>query len=79
MIFKILAFVFLVPGFIVVFAARWAVKKYGLDQKVKVDFEDKLEEEELTQYKFNKATVNLKMLGMLIALPGLALILFAFR
>ncbi|HHV98232.1 MAG TPA: hypothetical protein GXX36_01440 [Clostridiaceae bacterium] len=62
-----------------VFASRWLVSKYRLDNNIKCDFENVFSEEELKEYKFNKAVVNLKMLGMLIALPGIALILIAFR
>lgn len=76
---KILAFVFLIPGFLTVFMARWAVTKFNFDQSMKAEFEHEMNEEELTQYKFNKAMVNIKMLGMLIALPGLVLVVIAFK
>lgn len=76
---RVLAFLFLVPGFGVVFAARRIVEKYNLDKNVRSEYGDEMDEEELKQYKYNKAVVNLKMLGMLIALPGLILIMIAFR
>jgi len=76
---QIIGFIFLIPGVLLVFASRWLVRKYGLDNNVKCDFESEISEEDLKEYKFNKAVVNLKMLGMLIALPGIALILIAFR
>jgi len=76
---KVVGFVFLIPGVLLVFASRWLVRKYRLDNNVKCDFESEISEEDLKEYKYNKAVVNLKMLGMLIALPGFALILIAFR
>lgn len=79
MFLKILAFVFLVPAFGLVFAARNLVERFGLDKKVKCSFEHEMNEEELSQYCFNRAMVNLKMLGLLLSIPGLVLIVVAFR
>lgn len=78
-ILKIIAFVLLAAGFATVFAARFIVTRYNLDRNTKCSFENEMDEEELKQYKFNKATVNLKMLGMLIALPGLVLLLVILK
>ena len=79
MIFKILAFVFLIPGFGLALAAKWVVDRFRLEQKQIYEFEEEMDEEELKQYKYNKAVVNTKMLGMLIALPGLIFLIIAFR
>lgn len=79
LILKILSFVFLIPGFLTVFLARMIVNKTGLNKKMKVDFENEMTEEELEKYKFNKALVNVKMLGMLIALPGMVFLFIAFK
>lgn len=79
LILKILAFLFLIAGFGTVFAAKSLVKRFGMDEKVKCDFENEMTEDELKQYKFNRASVNLKMLGMLVSIPGLVLILIAFK
>lgn len=76
---KILTFVFLIPGVIIVFSARWIVKKYGLDKNVKCDYESEMSEDEILLYKNNKAVINVKMLGMLIALPGFIMAIIAFR
>jgi hypothetical protein len=78
-ILKIIAVLFIVAGFITVFAAKLAVKKYGLDEKSKCDFEHEMGEEELKQYKYNKAVVNLKMIGLLVALPGFVIMFIVFR
>jgi hypothetical protein len=76
---QILALVFLVAGFGTVYAARFIVNRYKLDLSTKCDFEQEMNEDELKNYKLNKAVVNVKMLGMLIALPGLVLLLVSFR
>jgi len=76
---RILAFVFLIPGILTVFGARSIVSRFKLDDNVQCDFEHEMSEEELARYKHNKATVNLKMAGMLIALPGFILFLIAFK
>lgn len=69
----ILPLIFIVPGFLVVFAARTLVKKFNLNEKTKCEFESEMSEEELADYKVNKAVVNVKMMGMLIAIPGFVL------
>jgi len=76
---KVLAFVFLVAGFAFVFAAKIIVNRYKLVEKQKCDFEHEMSEEELTKYKYDKALVNMKMWGLLIALPGVVLIFAVFR
>lgn len=79
MFLKVIGFMFFVPGVLLVFASRWLVQKCGLDNNVKCDFTSEFSEEEIKEYKYNKAVLNLKMLGMLIALPGIALLLIAFK
>lgn len=76
---KIIAGFFLITGFGTVLEAKNLTKRFSLDQKVNVMFEHEMDEEELVQYKLNKALVNVKMAGMLIALPGLILTLIAFK
>lgn len=79
LLYRILAFVFLVPGFGTVFGAGEIVKKFELDKKEKCNFENEMTEEELAEYKFTRASVNLKMIGMLIAIPGLVFVLLGFK
>jgi flagellar biosynthesis component FlhA len=79
LLLKIIAFVFLVPGFAISFGAGMIVSRFKLDQKVKVDFEHEMSEEELQKYKMNRALVNCKMLGMIITIPGLIILIVAFR
>ena len=79
LILKIIAVVLLVAGFGTVLEAKNLVKKINMEQKVKVTFEHEMDEKEMAEYKLTKATVNMKMYGMLIALPGIILTLVAFK
>ena len=76
---KIMAGVFLITGFGTVLEAKNLSKRFNMDQKVNVNFEHEMNEEEMAQYKQTKAAVNLKMYGMMIALPGVILTLIAFK
>lgn len=76
---KILAFILIAAGALLVFAARAIVEKYNLDENIKCEFEEELQEDELKIYKYNKATVNMKMIGMLVALPGFLMIVAIFK
>ncbi|MGI6776921.1 MAG: hypothetical protein ACOX7R_02500 [Acetivibrionales bacterium] len=78
-ILKILTFVFLIPGIFTIFSARWMVKKFSLDENIKCEYEDSMSENEVMLYKNNKAVINVKMLGMLIALPGFIMAVIAFK
>jgi hypothetical protein len=77
--FKIFGFVFLIPGFFIAFFAKKIVKKFNLNEKTKCDFGNEMSEDELKDYKFNKAVVNLKIIGMIVMIPGFIFVLFAFK
>ncbi|MDP4180074.1 MAG: hypothetical protein Q8942_03160 [Bacillota bacterium] len=76
---KILAVLIIVVGFLTVIGAKFIVKRFELNKKVVCNMENELSEEEVASYKFTKAVVNCKMIGMLIALPGIIMFLFAFK
>jgi hypothetical protein len=76
---KISAFIFLIPGIIMVFGAKYFVKRLGLQKNMKCDFENEMTVEELEKYKYDRAVVNFKMYGMLVLLPGIIILLIAFR
>ncbi|MFA6309514.1 MAG: hypothetical protein WC677_07230 [Clostridia bacterium] len=77
--FKIFGFIFLIPGLFIAFFAKKIVKRFNLNEKTKCDFENEMSEDELKEYKFTKAVVNVKIIGMLIMLPGFIFVLFAFK
>lgn len=76
---KVLAFIFIIAGAVIVFGARKIVSVFELDKNEKCDHADQMTEEELSLYKSNRAVVNVKMLGMLLTLPGIILILILYR
>lgn len=79
LVLKVLAFFFIIAGGAMVFGARQFVDRFGLDRNIKCDYENEMDEEEIKQYKTDKAVLNFKMLGMLAVLPGIVLILIAFK
>lgn len=79
MIIKILGFILIAIGAVIVFGARYFVKKYDLDINTKIDVDTQMDEEQQQHYKNDKAVVNLKMIGMVAALPGFVLIILAFK
>lgn len=70
---EIVSYIIIAIGFVVVYGAKTIVKKYDLAQKQKCENVGEMTEEEFEQYKLNKATVNVKMLGLVISIPGLIL------
>jgi hypothetical protein len=78
-VLKIIAGILIVSGFAIVIGAKGLVKKFNLDKKVAISNESEMGEDEARDYRFVKATVSIKLYGMLIALPGLVLTLIAFK
>ena len=78
MILKILGLVIFFAGAAMAFGAGVIVDKFHLNEKVKIDFENEMDEEEILKYKRNKAIVNFKMLGMIVSIPGIIMILRFF-
>ena len=80
-ILKIVGAVFAVAGLIVVYGAGKIVKAKKLDEKKKVDPERValLDEEQVKKFKLDQAILDVKIAGVLIALPGFVLLLIFFR
>lgn len=76
---KILAGLIIAAGFTIILAARNIVKRFGLDKKIKLENEHEMGAEEADDYKNLKATVNVKLYGALVTLPGMILTLIVFR
>lgn len=70
---EIVSYIIIAIGFVVVYGAKAIVRKFDLAQKQKCENVGEMTEEEVEQYKFNKATLNIKMLGLIISIPGLIL------
>lgn len=78
---KILGVVIALAGMVVVYAAPKIVSKYKLDEKKVIDPErvQNLNEEGVQKFKKDAAIVDVKIKGVLLALPGLIIILIMFK
>ncbi len=76
---EILSLVIMAIGFAVVYSAKVIVKKLRLAEKQKCASEDQMTEEEVQNYKDNKATFNVKLMGLAISVPGLILFIISSR
>lgn len=79
LVLKIIAFVLIIIGAIINYAAKAIANKMNLAHKVTVDEAMQLSEEELKDYKTAKAKVKVKLVGLLILLPGVLLVFYLFR
>ena len=75
---QIISIILIIIGGIFVFGSSLIVKKFNIAEKMICNFDKELSEEELIEYKNNKALVNVKMLGLLIALPGIIIMLLFY-
>ena len=76
---EILSLVIMAAGFAMVYASKAIVKKYNLAQKQSCVHADEMSAEEVEEYKYNKAVVNFKMMGLVVSIPGLVLFILCFR
>ncbi len=72
---EILSLVLMAIGFITVYMAKTIVRKYDLAKKQTCEHETEMTAEEVEEYKFTKAVFNIKILGFLVATPGIALLI----
>ncbi|EPR13002.1 hypothetical protein [Ruminiclostridium papyrosolvens] len=72
---EILSLVLMAIGFISVYMAKTIVRKFDLAKKQTCEHEAEMTEQEVEEYKFNKAVFNIKMSGFLVATPGIALLI----
>jgi hypothetical protein len=77
--YKIAAFILIGIGAIINYGAKPIVKKMKLDEKMTAAEAEEFSEDELSEYKFTKATVRVKVTGLLLMLPGIFLMFYAFR
>lgn len=76
---EILSLAIMAVGFIIVYMSKAIVKKYNLAEKQTCEHEAEMTEEEVKDYKFTRAVFNIKILGLIITIPGLVLFLIYFR
>ncbi len=73
----IVALAILAVGFAVVLSSKAIVNKFNLVEKQECKYASELSEEELNNYKLNKASFNMKIAGLLITIPGFVLFLIS--
>jgi phosphoserine phosphatase len=78
MILKVMGICFVIIGAVITFLTKYIVRKYQIDARMTCDFENELNEKELAQYKFDKAVVNIKIIGMIVIFPGILLSLYSY-
>lgn len=76
---EILSLVIMAIGFIIVYSAKVIVRKYDLAKKQTCEHEAEMTEQEVEEYKLNKAVFNIKILGMIVSIPGIILFILVFR
>lgn len=75
----IIALIIMAFGFAVVLASKVIVKKFNLAEKQVCKYAHELSEEDLVDYKLNKAMFNVKITGLIITIPGLILLLISSK
>jgi hypothetical protein len=75
----IVALVIMAIGFAVVISSRAIVKKFNLVENQVCKYADQMSEEELENYKLNKAMYHIKIMGLVITIPGLFLLLVSSK
>lgn len=77
---RVIGFGLAIAGMLVVYLAPRIVKKKNLAEKKKIDarIEENLTDEEKERYRRDGAILDVKLKGLLIALPGFAIILYLF-
>jgi hypothetical protein len=81
LVLKILGFAIAAAGMMVVYLAARIVDRRGLAAKKQIDptLVEHLTPEEQEKARRNSAITDIKLVGALIALPGMILIMIAFR
>lgn len=75
----ILAIVIMAVGFAMVLASKTIVKKFDLVKKQKCEHASEMSEEEVEDYKFNKALLTCKMIGLAVTIPGIIMLLISSK
>ena len=80
-ILKVIGGLLAVAGLVIIYAAAKIVEVRKLDEKKQIDPERvaNLDEEAIKKYKRDSAILDVKIRGVLIALPGFIIILIMFR
>lgn len=75
---RILGMLFMISGAGLNYLSKYLVTKLKLDVKANCDFYGELDESEISEYKFNKASLNIKVISMFVLLPGIFMLLYSY-
>jgi hypothetical protein len=76
-ILRVIGLILVVLGLILSYTSKIIVKKYDLAQNQTVKFADEMSEQEIEEYKRNKAIAKVKMVGILLIMPGIFFVMHA--
>lgn len=76
---KIASIILIAIGAVVNYGSSIIVKRMDLAAKMKVKEAHELTAEDLEKYKHQKAIVRVKIVGLLLLLPGVILALIAYK
>ncbi len=76
---KIISCILILIGALTNYGAKLIVKRLNLVEKINANEAEEFTGKEYEQYKLTKAIARVKVIGVLIMLPGVFLILYAFR
>lgn len=79
MALKILAFVLIIIGAAISYGARFIVDRLNLSLRVNVADAEAFDAEGLEKFKRMKAMSIVKLIGLVILLPGVILVFITFR
>lgn len=76
---KIIAIILMAIGAFINYGAKLIVNRLSLAEKVNVTEAQELPDEELEKYRLTKAIARVKVVGLLVMLPGVFLVFIAFK
>lgn len=78
-ILKIIGYVLVVIGAVINYGSSLVVNRFGVKNRVSVKEAEELSGEDLENYKMTKAKVRVKIIGVLVMLPGVIMLFIAYR
>lgn len=76
---KIVAFVLMAIGAFINYGGKLIVSRMGLAEKMEVKEAQEFSGEELEKYKYTKALVRVKVVGLIVLLVGVMIVFGVYR
>jgi hypothetical protein len=68
---RVIGLILVALGLVLSYGSKIIVTKYNLAQNQTVNHGDEMSEQEMQEYKRNKAIAKVKMVGILLIMPGI--------